>query len=42
MIGPGGGEGGQKAWKQEIWREHNSNQLQRHEHVHVHVSVALN
>ncbi len=24
----------QKAWKQEIRREHNSNPLQRHSHVH--------
>ncbi len=24
----------QKAWEQEIWREHHSNPLQRHSHVH--------
>ncbi len=24
----------QKAWKQEIWGEHNSNLLQRHSHVY--------
>ncbi len=33
-IGRGRGKH-QKAWKQEIRREHNSNPLQRHEHVPV-------
>ncbi len=30
----------QKAWEQEIRREHNSNPLQRHEHVHVDAPLA--